>query len=92
MVAKPISFRCKIRILSIKADPAVSERSVIDFILEESPPEADGNSFFEKGKMATGTISGAMPAIKPETIAFADVTFQGNPFHENFRLSNLVIG
>lgn len=91
MVSEPMSFRCKIRILRVTTDPTISGRSLISFVIEESPVEAKGNSFFEKGKNAVGTTSEELPPIDSEAIATADVKFYGNPFHENYQLSNIVI-
>ena len=91
MIAQPMSFRCKIRILKIDADPKVAGRSLLSFIIEESPKEAEGNSFFEKGKNAKGTSFDKLPALTGELIVFANVKFYGDPFHENFEVSDVVI-
>jgi hypothetical protein len=88
MIAEPMSFRCQIRILEIEAEPG-TERNLISFIIEEIPREAEGNSFFEKGRRAKGVSFDALPDIKSGTTVMADVKFFGDPFHLNYQISHV---
>lgn len=89
MIAEPMSFRCKIRILEITEDSTAEKRYLISFVIEESPEEAEGNSFFEKGRSAKGVSFDTLTAIKPETVVWADVKFFGDPFHQHYQISNV---
>lgn len=91
MIAEPMSFRCKIRILEVQEEVKAERRYLITFVIEESPKEAEGNSFFEKGRRVDGISFDTLPTIKPDTMALADIKFFGDPFHLNYQISYVTL-
>ena len=89
MMTAPNSWACTLHIREIREDTGTPGKFHVAGEILSAPEAVKDNTFFAIGRQITG-FSFSLPVdIKPGDTVNADVEFMGDPFVQNYQLTNV---
>lgn len=89
MISQPQSFKCTLLIEQMQEDPATPGKYHFSGKILSAEKAASNNSFYAKGRSIKGFTFDAASGIAAGTTIKADVEFIGDPFTQNYQLTNI---
>lgn len=89
MLSQPQSFKCTLLIEQMQEDPATPGKYLFSGKILGADKAAVNNAFYAKGRKVKGFTFDPPSGLSAGTTIKADVEFIGDPFVQNYQLTNI---